>query len=332
VIVDSTLPCALRCDFIRLEFVCVPPSFRMDHYRSRTQSDDRSFDRRQPVTSASGPLSSESPASLAPTPDAMTDVADACRLCGTGLTWLRASGSDVVSSAPAGASSSSSGAAGTATDAGCCQGWFSDSAFDTLGSEPADRAARSLKQAWPVLMTACGHQQEGQSPPGVTVDGFDVPTLDVNAPALGTTLVMDVPSPPTHLQPGSNVLRFEHPAIEAGLYHLESVNVLVGSLRLVDPYPDVTFPDASVGGGAGASGKPAPTAPPVAASASLSAQASALFKSSRVVSGIDALPRTLRVLPRAAAWNLWVRMPRSVFLGYVGDFSLILAIYCFLHS
>ncbi len=41
VTVDNSLPCAFPCDHIRLEFVCVPPAFRVDSYRSRTASEDR---------------------------------------------------------------------------------------------------------------------------------------------------------------------------------------------------------------------------------------------------------------------------------------------------
>ena len=335
VVVDSSLPCPFRCDYVRLEFVCVPPSFRLDGYRSRTQSDDRGFDRKPAVTSAPGPLPPGASSTATATTDSGSgnDTTDGtaqlepCRLCGNGLTWLRASESTTTAPAPSGqhASSHGGGARGNSgssssgggnNDSGesspCLQGWFCDSAFDSLGGEPSDRAARALKQAWPVLLTAAGYGSDGTGnvKDGGQVGDINLTPLDVNAPALGTTLVMDVPCAPSALQPGANVMRFQHPAVEAGLYHLESVNVLVGSLRLVDPYPDVTFPDLP----------PPSTTPSVAAATattSFSGASSAALKSARVASGVDVSQRTLRVFPRAVAWNLWIRMPRSVFMGCV---------------
>lgn len=41
VVIDNALPCPFPCNHIRLEFVCVPPTFRVDSYRSRTASEDR---------------------------------------------------------------------------------------------------------------------------------------------------------------------------------------------------------------------------------------------------------------------------------------------------
>jgi hypothetical protein len=263
VVLDNALPAAFPCDYVRLEFVCVPSSFNPDHLRSDTPEPHEP----QRRFSAAGDV--VVPACV----QSSLDEGVRCRACGdNSLVWMQCGAHD--------------------DGDGALSGWFSPG--DT--STPQDAIAES----WPLLNDATNTRAAPHAAPLSSSADAPLPSSEAaevvgdirvlpvpGVPSLGATLVVHVPAPAGGvLQPGANTIVLRHGPVETGLYHLESVSVVVGSLKLVDPTPEVDFP--------GASGNA------VAAAVSL-----------------EAAVRTLHVFPRPPAWSLWVRVPRSVFFGCV---------------